>query len=78
MTGPHYSRSTGVKLDHYCVGVCVFQVGESQRVLIIDLAPKPQHVEIVNLQPFEDDESREQDLTSSPTNTTTENRCVCA
>lgn len=56
--------------------VCVFQVCESQRVLILDLAPKPQRVEIVNLQPFEDDESREQDLTSSPTNTTTENRCA--
>ncbi|XP_042367718.1 pleckstrin homology domain-containing family A member 5-like [Plectropomus leopardus] len=46
---------------------------ESQRVVILDLGTEPQHVEIVNLQPFEDDESREQDLTSSPTNTTTEN-----
>ncbi|XP_010775732.1 pleckstrin homology domain-containing family A member 5-like [Notothenia coriiceps] len=44
----------------------------SQRVVIVDLCAKPQRVEIVN--PFEDDESREQDLTSSPTNTTTENR----
>ncbi|XP_030575691.1 pleckstrin homology domain-containing family A member 5-like isoform X2 [Archocentrus centrarchus] len=48
---------------------------ESQRVVILDLGMEPQHVEIVNLQPFEDDESREQDLTSSPTNTTTENSC---
>ncbi|XP_037618824.1 pleckstrin homology domain-containing family A member 5-like isoform X10 [Sebastes umbrosus] len=46
---------------------------ERQRVVILDLGTEPQHVEIVNLQPFEDDESREQDLTSSPTNTTTEN-----
>ncbi|XP_073336896.1 pleckstrin homology domain-containing family A member 5-like [Pagrus major] len=46
---------------------------ESQRVVIVDLGTAPQRVEIVNLQPFEDDESREQDLTSSPTNTTTEN-----
>ncbi|KAK2858555.1 hypothetical protein Q5P01_003175 [Channa striata] len=46
---------------------------ESQRVVILDLGTQPQHVEIVNLQPFEDDESRDQDLTSSPTNTTTEN-----
>ncbi|KAM9334916.1 pleckstrin homology domain-containing family A member 5-like [Symphorus nematophorus] len=46
---------------------------ESQRVVILDLGTEPQRVEIVNLQPFEDDESREQDLTSSPTNTTTEN-----
>ncbi|KAM8740510.1 pleckstrin homology domain-containing family A member 5-like isoform 15-T15 [Acanthopagrus schlegelii] len=45
----------------------------SQRVVIVDLGTAPQHVEIVNLRPFEDDESREQDLTSSPTNTTTEN-----
>ncbi|KAF3859090.1 hypothetical protein F7725_021489, partial [Dissostichus mawsoni] len=43
----------------------------SQRVVIVDLCAEPQRVEIVN--PFEDDESREQDLTSSPTNTTTEN-----
>ncbi|XP_026216939.1 pleckstrin homology domain-containing family A member 5-like isoform X2 [Anabas testudineus] len=46
---------------------------ESQRVVILDLGMETQCVEIVNLQPFEDDESREQDLTSSPTNTTTEN-----
>ncbi|XP_067438186.1 pleckstrin homology domain-containing family A member 5-like isoform X4 [Thunnus thynnus] len=46
---------------------------ESQRVVILDLGTEPQRVEIVNLQPFEDDESRDQDLTSSPTNTTTEN-----
>ncbi|XP_029317421.1 pleckstrin homology domain-containing family A member 5-like isoform X4 [Cottoperca gobio] len=46
---------------------------ETQRVVILDLGTEPQRVEIVNLQPFEDDESREQDLTSSPTNTTTEN-----
>ncbi|XP_056223887.1 pleckstrin homology domain-containing family A member 5-like isoform X12 [Seriola aureovittata] len=46
---------------------------ESQRVVILDLGTEPQRVEIVNLEPFEDDESREQDLTSSPTNTTTEN-----
>ncbi|GAA6224928.1 pleckstrin homology domain-containing family A member 5-like [Lates japonicus] len=45
----------------------------SQRVVILDLGTEPQRVEIVNLEPFEDDESREQDLTSSPTNTTTEN-----
>uniref|UniRef100_A0AAQ5Z608 Pleckstrin homology domain-containing family A member 5-like n=1 Tax=Amphiprion ocellaris TaxID=80972 RepID=A0AAQ5Z608_AMPOC len=46
---------------------------ESQRAVIVDLGTEPQRVEIVNFQPFEDDESREQDLTSSPTNTTTEN-----
>ncbi|XP_041636178.1 pleckstrin homology domain-containing family A member 5-like isoform X9 [Cheilinus undulatus] len=46
---------------------------ESQRVVILDLHTEPQRVEIVNFQPFEDDESRDQDLTSSPTNTTTEN-----
>ncbi|XP_041832775.1 pleckstrin homology domain-containing family A member 5-like isoform X2 [Melanotaenia boesemani] len=46
---------------------------ESQRVVIMDLGTEPQRVEIVNFQPFEDDESKEQDLTSSPTNTTTEN-----
>ncbi|XP_040885819.1 pleckstrin homology domain-containing family A member 5-like isoform X2 [Toxotes jaculatrix] len=46
---------------------------ESQRVVILDLGTEPRRVEIVNLEPFEDDESREQDLTSSPTNTTTEN-----
>ncbi|XP_069544883.1 pleckstrin homology domain-containing family A member 5-like [Brachyistius frenatus] len=45
---------------------------ESQRVVILDLHTEPQRVEIVNFQPFEDDESREQDVTSSPTNTTTE------
>ncbi|KAM9846156.1 pleckstrin homology domain-containing family A member 5-like isoform 2-T2 [Aulostomus maculatus] len=44
-----------------------------ERVVILDLGTEPQQVEIVNLQPFEDDESREQDMTSSPTNTTTEN-----
>ncbi|KAM9310268.1 pleckstrin homology domain-containing family A member 5-like isoform 2-T3 [Pholidichthys leucotaenia] len=49
------------------------ELGESQRVVIVDLRAEPQRVEIVNFQPFEDDESREQDLTSSPTNTTTEN-----
>lgn len=52
----------------------MFQLCESQRVVIVDLGTQPQRVEIVNLEPFEDDESREQDLTSSPTNTTTENR----
>ncbi|KAM3858999.1 pleckstrin homology domain-containing family A member 5-like [Diretmus argenteus] len=46
---------------------------ESQRVVILDLCTETQHVEIVNLQPYEDEESRDQDLTSSPTNTTTEN-----
>ncbi|XP_056280497.1 pleckstrin homology domain-containing family A member 5-like isoform X3 [Pseudoliparis swirei] len=46
---------------------------ESQRVVILDLGTQPRRVEIINLQPFEDEESREQDLTSSPTNTTTEN-----
>ncbi|KAM7366795.1 hypothetical protein PAMP_014739 [Pampus punctatissimus] len=46
---------------------------ESQRVVILDLDTEPRRVEIVNFQPFEDDESREQDLTSSATNTTTEN-----
>lgn len=45
--------------------------------MILDLGTEPQRVEIVNLEPFEDDESREQDLTSSPTNATTENRCLC-
>lgn len=57
--------------------VCVFQLCETQKVVILELAPKPQHVEIVNFHPFEDDESREQDLTSSPTHTTTENRSTC-
>uniref|UniRef100_H2TNH2 Pleckstrin homology domain containing, family A member 5 n=1 Tax=Takifugu rubripes TaxID=31033 RepID=H2TNH2_TAKRU len=46
------------------------QLCDSQTVVILDLAPKPQTVEFVNLQPFDDDESREQDLTSSATNTT--------
>ncbi|XP_053718885.1 pleckstrin homology domain-containing family A member 5 isoform X2 [Synchiropus splendidus] len=46
---------------------------ESQRVVIMDLGLQPQHVEMVNLQPFEDDKSTEQDMTSSPTNTTTDN-----
>lgn len=46
-------------------------------MVILDLGTKPQRVEIVNLEPFEDDESQEQDLTSSPTNATTENRCLC-
>ncbi|XP_062416417.1 pleckstrin homology domain-containing family A member 5 isoform X3 [Pungitius pungitius] len=46
---------------------------ESQRVTIFDLGTEPQHVEILHLHPFEDEESREQDVTSSPTNTTTEN-----
>lgn len=45
-------------------------------MVILDLGTEPQRVEIVNLEPFEDDESREQDLTSSPTNATTENRCL--
>ncbi|XP_028276602.1 pleckstrin homology domain-containing family A member 5-like isoform X3 [Parambassis ranga] len=49
------------------------ELRETQKVVILDLATKPQHVEIVNFQPFEDDESREQDLTSSPTHTTTDN-----
>ncbi|CAN9508024.1 unnamed protein product [Ophioblennius macclurei] len=46
---------------------------DTQKVLILNLGTEPQRVEIVNFQPFEDDECREQDLTSSPTNTTTEN-----
>ncbi|XP_026182497.1 pleckstrin homology domain-containing family A member 5-like isoform X3 [Mastacembelus armatus] len=48
---------------------------ESQRAVILDLSAQSRHVEIVNLEPFQDDESREQDecLMSSPTNTTTEN-----
>uniref|UniRef100_A0A3P9P975 Pleckstrin homology domain containing, family A member 5 n=2 Tax=Poecilia reticulata TaxID=8081 RepID=A0A3P9P975_POERE len=46
---------------------------ESQRVIIVDLGTDPKHVEIVNFQPFEDDESKGQDLTSSPANTLTEN-----
>ncbi|XP_023205779.1 pleckstrin homology domain-containing family A member 5 isoform X11 [Xiphophorus maculatus] len=46
---------------------------ESQRVIIVDLGTEPKRVEIVNFQPFEDDESKGQDLTSSPTNTLTEN-----
>ncbi|XP_029901258.1 pleckstrin homology domain-containing family A member 5-like isoform X3 [Myripristis murdjan] len=50
------------------------ELGESQRVVILDLCTEPQRVEIVNLESFEEeDESRDQDLTSSPTNTTTEN-----
>ncbi|XP_036005211.1 pleckstrin homology domain-containing family A member 5 isoform X3 [Fundulus heteroclitus] len=46
---------------------------KSQRVVIVDLGTEPKRVEIVNFQPSEDDESKAQDLTSSPTNTTTEN-----
>ncbi|KAM9705703.1 pleckstrin homology domain-containing family A member 5-like isoform 6-T6 [Menidia menidia] len=46
---------------------------ESRRVVILDLGTEPQRVEIVNFQPFVDDDGREPDLTSSPTNTTTEN-----
>ncbi|XP_029016169.1 pleckstrin homology domain-containing family A member 5-like isoform X5 [Betta splendens] len=49
------------------------EFGQSQRVVIMDVDLQTQHVQIVNLQPFEDDDSREHDLTSSPTNTTTEN-----
>ncbi|XP_043963470.1 pleckstrin homology domain-containing family A member 5-like isoform X4 [Gambusia affinis] len=46
---------------------------ESQRVIIVDLGTDPKRVEIVNFQPFEDDESKGRDLKSSPTNTLTEN-----
>ncbi|MED6274979.1 hypothetical protein CHARACLAT_021777 [Characodon lateralis] len=46
---------------------------EKQRVVIVDLGTEPKHVEFVNFMPFEDDESKGQDLTSSPINTTTEN-----
>ncbi|KAM6896503.1 pleckstrin homology domain-containing family A member 5-like isoform 4-T4 [Lycodopsis pacificus] len=46
---------------------------ERQTVVMVDLSTETQQVQIINLQPFEDEESREQDLTSSPTNTTTEN-----
>ncbi|XP_054880244.1 pleckstrin homology domain-containing family A member 5-like isoform X4 [Poeciliopsis prolifica] len=49
------------------------QLCERQRVIIVDLDTDPKHVEIVNFLPFEDDESKGQDLTSSPTNTFTEN-----
>ncbi|XP_041820024.1 pleckstrin homology domain-containing family A member 5-like isoform X3 [Chelmon rostratus] len=52
---------------------CVFQLCESQRVVVLDLPTEPNCVETVNFKPFDDDKSREQDLTSSPTNTTTEN-----
>uniref|UniRef100_A0A672YCX7 Pleckstrin homology domain containing, family A member 5 n=1 Tax=Sphaeramia orbicularis TaxID=375764 RepID=A0A672YCX7_9TELE len=47
------------------------QVCERQTVVILDLGPEPQHVDLVTLQSFEEDESR--DGTSSPTNTTTDN-----
>ncbi|XP_014827332.1 PREDICTED: pleckstrin homology domain-containing family A member 5-like isoform X2 [Poecilia mexicana] len=46
------------------------QLCESQRVIIVDLGTDPKRVEIVNFQPFEDDD---QDLTSSPANILTEN-----
>ncbi|XP_076578213.1 pleckstrin homology domain-containing family A member 5-like isoform X4 [Chaetodon auriga] len=46
---------------------------ESQRVVVLDPGTEPQCVEVVNFKPFDDEESKEQDLTSSPTNTTTEN-----
>ncbi|KAM8908344.1 pleckstrin homology domain-containing family A member 5-like isoform 4-T4 [Spinachia spinachia] len=46
---------------------------KSQRVVILDLGTEHQHVDILHLHPIEDEESRGQDLTSSPTNTTTEN-----
>lgn len=57
--------------------IYLLQLCESQRVIIVDLGTEPKRVEIVNFQPFEDDESKGQDLTSSPTNTLTENRSVC-
>ncbi|XP_068162449.1 pleckstrin homology domain-containing family A member 5-like isoform X2 [Antennarius striatus] len=43
----------------------------SQRAEILKLRsePWPQYAEIINLQPFEDDDSGEQDLTRSPTDT---------
>ncbi|XP_047245532.1 pleckstrin homology domain-containing family A member 5-like isoform X5 [Girardinichthys multiradiatus] len=44
---------------------------EKQRVVIVDLGTEPKHVEFVNFMPFEDEESKGQDLTSSPINTTT-------
>ncbi|KAM4712033.1 pleckstrin homology domain-containing family A member 5 isoform 11-T11 [Anableps anableps] len=46
---------------------------ESKRVVNVDLGTDPKHVETVNFQPSEYDESKGQDLTSSPTNTITEN-----
>ncbi|XP_007577202.1 pleckstrin homology domain-containing family A member 5 isoform X6 [Poecilia formosa] len=49
------------------------QLCESQRVIIVDLGTDPKRVEIVNFQHFEDDESKGQDLTSSPANILTEN-----
>ncbi|XP_070848666.1 pleckstrin homology domain-containing family A member 5-like isoform X4 [Chaetodon trifascialis] len=49
------------------------ELSESQRVVVLDLGTEPQCVEVVNFKPFDDEESKEQDLTSSPTNTTTEN-----
>ncbi|XP_061523988.1 pleckstrin homology domain-containing family A member 5-like isoform X4 [Phycodurus eques] len=45
---------------------------EVQTAVILDRHTETQHVEIVNLHSFEDDKSRE-DMTSSPTNITTEN-----
>lgn len=56
--------------------VCLPQLCESQRVVILDNTSQPQRVEIVNFQPFEDDGDHEESLSSSPTKTTTESRCV--
>lgn len=58
--------------------IYLLQLCESQRDHpLVDLGTEPKRVEIVNFQPFEDDESKGQDLTSSPTNTLIENRSVC-
>ncbi|KAM4615417.1 pleckstrin homology domain-containing family A member 5-like [Polymixia lowei] len=46
---------------------------ESQRVVILDLCTEAKRVEIVNLQTFEEEERRDQDLASTSTITTTEN-----
>lgn len=67
-----------------CEPCCVPQQAcdSQQAMLVLDLTltptltPGPQQGELVTLQPFEDDESREQDLSSSPTNTPTEGRYV--
>uniref|UniRef100_A0A3Q3BG92 Pleckstrin homology domain containing, family A member 5 n=1 Tax=Kryptolebias marmoratus TaxID=37003 RepID=A0A3Q3BG92_KRYMA len=49
------------------------EVCKTQSVVIVDLGFEPKCVEIVNFQPFENDERNKRDFTSSPTMTTTEN-----
>ncbi|KAF7661324.1 hypothetical protein LDENG_00264330, partial [Lucifuga dentata] len=67
-------QDTGQDMDTDAITQENMKLGESKRVMLLDVVVASGCVEIVDLQPFEDDESREQNLTtSSPTNTTTEN-----